>query len=250
MTEAKPDVYVKITKATLGSGATARKQEIRNYYIIDERGEEIVKVRLLDMDGNPLGLVEEVEVEEFDKLFVPQPDYFNSIKSLHEVKIDRILLKAEDHYEKKEYLSAEHEFGQAIKLDEENVRANFGSGKNYLAMGDIEKAKATFEKVTQIDAVFEDQNKHIFNELGIELRKLGLFGQAVSFYKKALSITKDDENLYFNLGRALYEKGDLIMAARCLKKSLSMNDAMPAAKRLFREIAIKIKAQKQAQTPA
>lgn len=243
MTDIQQEVYLKEIVATLGSGITTQKQILRNYYIIDSRTEKIVKVRLLDMDGKPLGLVDEVEIEDFNEHYKLEPDFYNSLKSHDEIKLERILTNAEDHLENKEYLSAEFEFGQALKLDEENVRANFGAAKTYLSMGETQKATEAFGKLTHIEALFEDRNKHIFNELGIELRKLGLYSQAISFYKKAISISKDDENLFFNLGRAFFDNGDLIKAAKSLKKAIQLNNSLTHAKYLLKEVAEKIKVQ-------
>ncbi|MBW1709764.1 MAG: tetratricopeptide repeat protein [Deltaproteobacteria bacterium] len=190
----------------------------------------------MDINGDPLAFTEEVGVEEFRRHFTLQPDYDENVKSLNDIKIGRIIDKAQEHYEKKEYLSAEYEFNRALDLDEENLRANFGVGKVYLSMGEPEKAVGVFEKVSQVEAVFEKKNKHVFNELGIELRKLGLHRQAVSFYKKALSFVKDDEHLYFNIGRAYYMDGDINSAGKYVKKALKLNPSLPEAKQLFTQI--------------
>ncbi len=131
--------------------------------------------------------------------------------------------RGERHLEANEFLSAEFEYNNALKLDEQNVRANFGLGKTYLASGQNDKAANVFRKLSTIEAVLEPQNKHIFNEFGMALRKMGLYVEAVRHYHRALSLTSGDENLWFNLGRALYEGGQHKQALGAVKKALDIN---------------------------
>ncbi|MBW2091882.1 MAG: tetratricopeptide repeat protein [Deltaproteobacteria bacterium] len=236
VSEIKRGVYLKTKKISLGTGSTARDQELNNYYLTDTIDENTVRLRPLDINGEPLDFVEKVEIAEFKRDFTFQPQYYENRKSLKEIKVDRVIAQAQEYYEKKEYFSAEYEYMRALKLDEENLRAKFGVGKVYLSRGEHDKAGEVFEQVSKVEAVFLKENKHIFNELGMELRKLGLFQQAISFYKKALSFVKDDEHLYFNIGRAYYEKGDLKAAAKYLQSALKLNPKLLASKQLLQVI--------------
>ena len=74
-----------------------------------------------------------------------------------------------------------------------------------------------FSKLSNIDALFEKENKHIFNEVGIELRQRGMLEEAITNYLKAIRINQNDWVLYYNLGRAHYEKGDRPNALENLK---------------------------------
>jgi tetratricopeptide (TPR) repeat protein len=233
MSEIPMGVYMEVIEHHLGTGSTARRHQTQNYYLAGAIDADTIKVQLLDMNDQPMKISQTVPLTEFMKRFTYQPDYLENKKSPQEQHIDRAIAQAEAHYRRKEYFSAEFEYGKVLKIDEENVRANFGVGKVYMAMGDLTKAEETFRKLTRIDAVFEEKNKHIFNELGMELRRLKLYDQAVAYYVKALSFTKDDENLYFNLGRALFEKGDLKRAGAALKKSLALNPGMNEARILL-----------------
>jgi tetratricopeptide (TPR) repeat protein len=185
------------------------------------------------MYDQPLPIFEEVAAEEFGKRFTYKPDYLVNKKPLVKTKVDTAIATAEKHYRKKEFFSAEFEFNKALRLDEENVRANFGIGKVYLETGDIEKAREVFGKLAHIEAVFEASNKHIFNDLGIELRRLNLYDQAIDFYIKALTFTRDDENLYFNAARACYEKGDYKNARLFLGKTFTIDPKHENARRLL-----------------
>ena len=103
-----------------------------------------------------------------------------------------------------------------------------------MEMGEEAKAKEVFRKITEIDAIFEKENKHIFNEFGISLRKAGMYEEALGHYGKAIEISPDDEHLYFNVARVYYEKGDIPAAMEWLDKALTMNPDFDEAKR-FKE---------------
>src|SRR3989338_10431823 len=79
-----------------------------------------------------------------------------------------------------------------------------------------------FLKVSQTEALFEEENKHVFNEFGIDLRKNGMYDEAIGNYEKAISIDPKDENLYYNLGRAYKETGDYKTAYEKVKKALEL----------------------------
>jgi len=229
-------VYVEVTTATIGTGSTAKKQDLQNYYLAKPLEENLIQVQLLDIDYNPLPIFEKVGLDDFKRRFKFLPDFSKDLRSPQEKQIDKAIAQAEAHYRRKEYYSAEFEYNKALKLDEDNVRANFGVGEVYLAQGDKEKALEVFEKLASVEAVFEEKNKHIFNELGIELRRQGLYDQAIAYYTKALSFTQNDENLLFNLARAHYDKGDRTAARKILHRALSLNPDLEEAKQLSQVI--------------
>lgn len=243
MEEIQKGIYSKITKLSLGVGYTAKDQETKNYFLAEQDG-DIIQVKHLDMDGKPLNFIEQIETEEFNKDYSPEPDFYEKLKSLDEIQMDRYIDKAAEHYNNKEYNSAEYEYNQALQLDEDDVRANFGVGKVYLATGELEKASAVFLKVSKVEAVFEEGNKHIFNELGMELRRMKLFKEAITFYNRALSFIKNDENLYYNIGRACYEGRYLKPAVKNLRKALEINPELTVARSLLQEIARELKSRK------
>ncbi|MEW6265482.1 MAG: tetratricopeptide repeat protein [Thermodesulfobacteriota bacterium] len=229
-------VYIETVVQSIGTGSTARKQEIRNCYLAKSLDEELVQVQLMDMDDKLLPIFEKVPWADFQRRFKHEPDYFARKKSPLEKKVDQAIAQAEAHVRRQEYNSAEFEYNKALKLDEENVRANFGLGKVYLSTGEMDKAKATFAKLAKIEAVFEVKNKHVFNELGIELRRLGLYDQAIDYYLKALSFAQDDEHLHFNVARAYFEKGDLKNSMLFLGKALTMKPDLTEARKLLQAI--------------
>jgi tetratricopeptide (TPR) repeat protein len=228
--------YVERIKSKVGTGDTAKKATMENYWRASEVVADQVRVELLDMHDELTGFVEWVPISEFLTRFEFAPEFAPRKVSLRQQQADRVAARAERHLEANEFLSAEFEFSNAIKLDEQNVRANFGLGKTYLATGQTDKAANIFRKLSTIEAVLDPENKHIFNEFGMSLRKMGLYVEAVRHYHRALSLTSGDENLWFNLGRALYEGGQHKQAMGAVKRALDINPNFEEARQYLQGI--------------
>lgn len=225
------EVYLERTVVTVGYLDTSRKTALENYWRADPLDEDRVKVTLLDINDEPTDLWEIVSRREFHQRFMHQPGYWNKTKGNKQRLAEVIIDRADEHYNKKEYLSAEYEYKNALRLDEESVRANFGLGLTYMAQGEIEKARDVFFRLANIQAVYSPQHKHLFNEFGIQLRRSGLYNEAMEHYHRALTIVGSDENLWFNLGRALHEDGHRPdLARRAMDKALALNPAMLEAR--------------------
>jgi Tfp pilus assembly protein PilF len=222
--------FLERISSKVGTGDTAKDATMENYWHAKPLGNGSFRIELLDMHDQPSGYGEEVSEQELKTRFTFLPGYAPRQANPKQQQADRIVARAERHLEKEEFLSAEFEFSKAIKLDEENVRANFGLGRTYMAMGDGDKAKQVFRKLSTIEAVLEPRNKHIFNEFGIQLRKMGMFEEAVRHYHRALLVEKLDENLWFNLGRALFEGGQAQSACKALARAIAINPDFEAAR--------------------
>jgi len=214
-------VFYEESTITLGTGHTQKTQKVKNYCRAEQVDEEKVKLTFLGNDGNPTGIVIELPYDEFLKRYTLDPNY--RVKSKEEAEHDRHVAIAEKHRSRGELFSAEFEYTNALKVDPESIRANFGIGTLYMEMGDTAKAKAVFQKLSEIDAIFEEDNKHIFNEFGIELRKATMVEEALANYLKAIAISPSDEHLHFNVARLYYDKKDLDSAMEWLKKALEIN---------------------------
>ncbi|MFH1034772.1 MAG: tetratricopeptide repeat protein [Pseudomonadota bacterium] len=233
--------YVERIKSKVGTGDTSKKATMENYWLASEVIGDQVRVELLDMHDEMTGFVEWVPQEDFAKRFEYAPTFSPRKVSVRQQQADRVAARAERHLEANEYLSAEFEFSNALKLDEQNVRANFGLGKTYLATGQTDKAADIFRKLSTIEAVLEPQNKHIFNEFGMNLRKMGLYVEAVRHYHRALTLGGHDENLWFNLGRALFEGGQHKQAQGAVKKALEINPNFEEARQYLAGIMRQVK---------
>lgn len=203
---AEKKIYLKQEEIKLGCGSTAKSTVVDNYYQAVEVGEDSVGIHLLDFSDQPVGKVITISKSELEK-YIPCPDYFKNKKKPGEMLAEKHVQSGDQHYEKREFFSAEYEYNRALSMDEKHLKAHLGKGKALFARGDKEAAKKIFSKLSGLDALYNKENKHIFNEFGIELRKKKMFQEAIENYLKAISIDPKDEVLYYNLGRAHYEDG-------------------------------------------
>ncbi len=222
----------------IGTGHTAKKVKQKMYCLAKQINDGEVAFRYLGANDKPMPDVEIIPKDEFLRKFTFQPYYLenkktNSDEKAMEEKINKKIASAEEHVRRNESHSAEFEFKNALKLDEENLRANFGIGNLYLSMGEKEKAKEVFVNLSKIDAIFEEKNKHFFNECAINLRKQDLYDESIEYYMKAIDLSPHDENLYFNAARAYFEKEDVNKADECIQKALSINANFVEAKKLL-----------------
>ncbi len=245
----KEGVYVKESVITIGTGHTAKKTVSKNYYYAKQVSDNLVEVDILNVHHQPVGLPEKIELNKFLKEYQYVADLETFQKQ--QKKLDPKKLKAEEHVktgerhlENKEYNSAEYEFGMALKYDEKNLRAHHGLSKVYLETGQIEKAKEYLKKIGELEDLFDKENKHIFNEYAINLRKQGMYDEAIKNYKKAIAIDPEDEVLYYNLARAYYEKKEYDEAIKNLKKALELKPDFIEAKKALEFIKRKKSANK------
>ena len=226
-------IYSETKTQRIGTMSTARVQTVVDYYKCVQIDEKTVSAQILDMYGDPLPIIQKVPLEDFLKRFTFEPDKFQTRKTAADLSVENHISKAEEHLGRQEFNSAEFEYKRALKTDQENVRANFGLGKVYLETGEAVKAAEIFSRLARQDNIMAPENKHFFNELGIELRSLKLYAQAIDFYEKARRMMgQNDENLLFNIARAAFESGDRTRAAAYLDQALTLNPELAPAKKL------------------
>lgn len=213
----------------VGTGTTTRKTIQKAFWFCIEQDDGMVEVQPLNPNYVPSGPKKKVGMESFLTNFSPEPELYVSNVYPKMRELNKTIARAERHRGNKEYYSAEMEYGTALKVDEENVRANFGLGITYLDRGETGKAENIFERLVKLDAAFEKEHKHLFNEFGINLRKNGMLDQAVSYYTRAMELAVEDDHLFHNLARAYLEKKDINHATEYLLKSLELNPDLEAS---------------------
>ncbi|MEF2145680.1 MAG: tetratricopeptide repeat protein [Desulfovibrionaceae bacterium] len=214
----------------IGAGTTAKRVKKVFNYLVTELDTEQVTIQPLDDNFAAVGNKEVISREQLLADYLPEPGIWQKEVLPRMREVQKLVARGDKFRKRGETFTAEFEYTKALKIDERNVRANFGIGLVYMERGDEDKAREVFERVVQIDAAFEDEHKHLFNEFGISLRKSGLFDEAVGYYVRALELAADDENLHYNLARAYYEKGNHPEAARELVKCLEMQPGHAEAK--------------------
>lgn len=222
-------VFSSQSQTSVGTGTTVRKSIQKTFWFAKELDDGTFSIQPLNRNYVPSGPITIVGRDDFLDKYIPEPELYSSTVYPKMKEIKSVLERGEDHRRKNEAYSAEYEFNQALNFDEQNVRANFGLGLTYLERGNTSKADDIFKRLVNIDAAFQPEHKHLFNDFGINLRKNGMFDQALEYYHKAEELTKNDENLYLNIARAYFEKGDAKKCYKYIKKSLTLNPEMEEA---------------------
>jgi Flp pilus assembly protein TadD len=210
----------------VGTGTTTKKSIQKTFWFCIEQDDGTLEVQPLNPNYVPSGPKKKITMEQFLNLFAPEPELYVSNVYPKMRELNKTIARAERHKEHKEYFSAEMEYNTALKVDEDNVRANFGLGITYLERGETGKAESIFGRLVKLDAAFDVEHNHLCNECGINLRKNGMLDQAVSYYNRAVELATQDEHLYHNLARAYLEKKDIPHALEYLLKSLEINPAL------------------------
>lgn len=220
-------------KVSIGYGATKRKVKKQLYVFAEEQEDGKIALRPLNDKFIPAGDATFISKKELLKSYLPEPSvYVNKVFPVMRT-LYRTVAKGEDHLRKGETFSAEYEFKNALRIDENHIRATFGLGLSYLQQGDTKKGEIVFRRLVRLDGAFERKHKHLFNEFGIQLRKSRLYKQALQYYFRALKLSSQDENLRYNIARTLCEMDKLKSARFFLLKALEFNPDFPEAKSLL-----------------
>jgi Tfp pilus assembly protein PilF len=214
---------------------------MENYWEAEYLSEDKIKMYFLDSSYERTGYSETVSPADLGSRFTPLDEAEVKPANPNVIKSDQITSRAERHLVNNELNSAEFEFNNALKLNAGNVRANLGLGKTYLAQGNEDKAKERFVMLAAIEEVLEPDNKYVFNELGMQMRKLGLFKEANEHYAKALAMSANDEHLWFNQSRCFFEAGDIKQAIDSLRQALVINSDFEEGKQFLLYIKQQLK---------
>jgi tetratricopeptide (TPR) repeat protein len=227
-------VFSTTKKTVIGTGTTKKRVRQTVHYFVEQKENGSICMQALNQNMVPVGDTIPVSQDDLLANYVPEPDVFLN-------KVVPQLKKVEEHVRRGERMredgalyTAEFEFKCALALAEDHLRAIFGLGLIYLERGDISGADAVFKKIITLDAAFGPDNKHLFNDFGIRLRKARMLEQAVEYYRRAIELCDDDEHLYYNIGRAYLERGEYENAMTNGRKALDMRPDFKACSDLVR----------------
>ncbi len=226
-------VFSTQTVAKVGTGTTQRKNIQKSYWYVNQLDEEQVEIQPLNVNYVPSGPKKIVTKDALLEKFSPEPEFYTYTVYPKMRELNKTIARADRHRSKGESYSAEYEYGNALNVDEENIRANFGLGLTYLERGDKSKANDIFERLVKLDAAFETQHKHLFNDFGINLRKQDMYEQAVDYYGRALELTEEDENLHYNIARAYFGLEKYKKALEHLNRALELAPELQEAKKFI-----------------
>lgn len=102
-------------------------------------------------------------------------------------------------------------------------------GDIYAQRGDPE-AEAYYRKAIEVQGGTPDKSHlHVFNRLGILLRKNGKWKEALAEYRKALAVDPQCDGLLYNMALAHQEGEEYPQALDCARKALALNPDLAAA---------------------
>lgn len=226
-------VFSTQAKARIGFGATRKNTAQTVYMYVEEQEDGRFCIQPLNNHHVPTGEKQTITREELLEQYLPEPEVYTK-RFLPAVReLEKTVARGERHFENNELFSAEYEFKNALRIDEENIRATFGLGLTYLERGEKDKGELVFKRLGHIEGAFDESHKHLFNEFGILLRKQGLLDQALMHYNRAFRLCKTDEHLLYNMGRVLHLKGRYKAGIWVVQRALQLNPEFPKGKELL-----------------
>ncbi|SNS10891.1 TPR repeat-containing protein [Humidesulfovibrio mexicanus] len=211
------------TVEKVGTGTTQRKTISKMYWYCVQGDDGTVGVQALNKNMVPAGPSTQVPLDDFLAKYNPEPEMYLKTVFPKMRELASSVTRAEESRQRGALYSAQFEYENALSIDEENVRANFGLGLTYVERGETAKAQDILGRIVGLEAAFAPEHKHLFNEFGISLRKSRMVDQSIEYYTRALALTATDENLHYNVARAYFEKGDTEKCREHLSEALRLN---------------------------
>jgi len=85
------------------------------------------------------------------------------------------------------------------------------------------------------DALHDDPNAiHLYNRIGMVLRKMKDYATAEKYYLKALTLSSDDEYLHYNLGRLYYDWRKWAKMAQAAQNAVEINQNFSEATKMLK----------------
>lgn len=219
--------------AKVGTGTTTRRVAQIGYYFVEQLEDDLFHVRPLNNSFVPTGDAQEVTREELLKEYSPEPEMYHKQVLPNMKELQKTLARADRYRKQGNSFSAEMEYGNALKIDEYNVRGNFGIGLCLMERGEKDRANDIFARLIALDAPFDKEHKHMFNEFGINLRKSKMIPQAIEYYSKAVDLSPKDDHLRYNMARAYFEDKQYEKVREELKTCLELNPDFEEAKKFI-----------------
>lgn len=217
----------------VGTGTTTRKHASKQYCYVEQQEDGNFSVSPINENYLPSGESRVIVLKTLAEKYVPELEFFEE-KTLPAMdQLEEHLDDGDLHREEGRHYSAEREYNKALGMDRQNMRALFSLGLTYLEMQNMDKARDMMDAILGVKTAFSGKNEHLYNEFGISLRKAGLFDEAVKYYSEAIKYVKNDQNLYYNLARANYERNNYQACVDALGMCYAIDPEMEASSELF-----------------
>jgi len=217
----------------VGAGTTSTKQSIVTHWYARQLNKLDIEVQPLNGYHIPSGIRKIITVDDFLKTYVPEPKYYET----HTVPAMKTLKEKIDQGEKAFSMGlldqSEKSFIKALMIDDINIEANYGLGEVYSKTKEYLKLRQVLNTLLGLDEAFNQVHMQRINSFGVSLRKNGHLAEAINFFNKALEINNNDENLYFNIARVHFDKGDIGACLECLRSAVGLNDGFVEAQKFI-----------------
>ncbi|SOB58758.1 Tetratricopeptide TPR_1 repeat-containing protein [Pseudodesulfovibrio profundus] len=229
-------VYSHSTKYEYRTGENESQYRNGTFWFVCEQDDDTFEVRPLDGRHIPGRVRKTISRAEFLKDYTPELQYYQDkqlpfLESLQEkVRMGRRFFSFE-HLD-----SQEQAFCEAVLESPEKVDEDGGLKQVYADQQRYTQLRMILDKLLNVDADFREEQRHKFNEFGINLRKGEQFNDAIRYYSKALEVNEDDENLHFNIARAYYGVGKNEQCRKHLNRALQLHPEMREAKGFLRAL--------------
>lgn len=154
-------------------------------------------------------------------------EYLEKLERLSPLNVERKVEIGEIHLNQGQAERADHYFQEAVKVSSKQAKDMVDTIKLSIAeawmQSKPEQAERYFREVVESKAVLSPSDVHVFNRLGIALRKQGKWEEAIKEFKKVLNVAKDVDIIYYNIGMAYMEGKRFREAHDAFDKALCIN---------------------------
>ncbi|GAB6057756.1 tetratricopeptide repeat protein [Desulfonatronum parangueonense] len=155
--------------------------------------------------------------------------YLEKLERLSPMNMDRKIEIGELHLDQGNLDTAQDYFQEAVKISTKQARDMIDQVKLTVAEACLKKdagmAERYFREILDGKSSLSQSDVHVFNRLGIALRKQGKWEQAVKEFKKVLNVANDTEVIHYNIGMAYMEGGRYWDAHDAFEKAMKINQA-------------------------
>jgi tetratricopeptide (TPR) repeat protein len=229
-------VYSHSTRYEYQVGERGSRYRHGTFWFVRRRSEDTYEVRPLNANHVPSGVTRLIDREDFLRYYTPELAYYqeNTLPCLE--ALQKKVRMGRRYFNLGQLDRAEQEFCNAVLMQDDSVDANMGLSEVYAEQQEFTRLRAVLDKLLNIDEVFREEQRHRFNEFGMNLRKQGRYDDAIRFYHKALEVNEGDENLHFNMARALHGRGRCEECRKHLDRALVLNPDMDEARCFLRAL--------------
>lgn len=229
-------VYSHSTKYEYRTGENESRYRNGTFWFVCEQDDDTFEVRPLDADHIPGRVRKHISRAEFLKDYTPELQYYQDKKLPFLESLQEKVRMGRRFFSFERLDSHEQAFCDAVLDPPEEGDEDGGLEQVYADQQRYTQLRLVLDKLLNVDPDFREEQRHKFNEYGINLRKGEQFNDAIRYYSKALEVNEDDENLHFNIARAYHGVGKIEQCRKHLNRALQLHPEMREAKSFLKAL--------------